>query len=72
MLHAGLDGIEKGYEIPEPMETNLYDLSHDEREAERGIEQLPETLGRGDRGAGRVGAACAGRSATTSSSATWS
>jgi glutamine synthetase len=44
MLHAGLDGIEQGYEIPEPMETNLYDLSHDER-VERGIEQLPETLG---------------------------
>jgi glutamine synthetase len=44
MLHAGLEGIEKGYEIPEPMETNLYDLTHDER-VERGIEQLPETLG---------------------------
>jgi glutamine synthetase len=44
MLHAGLDGIEHGYEIPEPMETNLYDLSHNEREA-RGIQQLPETLG---------------------------
>ena len=44
MLHAGLEGIEKGYELPEPMETNLYDLSHDER-VERGIEQLPETLG---------------------------
>jgi glutamine synthetase len=44
MLHAGLEGIEQGYELPEPMETNLYDLSHDERVA-RGIEQLPETLG---------------------------
>ena len=44
MLHAGLEGIEKGYECPDPMETNLYDLSHDER-TERGIEQLPETLG---------------------------
>ncbi len=44
MLHAGLEGIEKGYELPEPMERNLYDLSHDER-IERGIEQLPETLG---------------------------
>jgi glutamine synthetase len=44
MLHAGLEGIEKGYELPEPMERNLYELSHDER-AERGIEQLPETLG---------------------------
>jgi glutamine synthetase len=39
-----LDGIEHGYDIPEPMETNLYDLTPEERE-ERGIEQLPETLG---------------------------
>jgi glutamine synthetase len=44
MLHAGLDGIEQGYELPEPMERNLYDLTHDERAA-AGIEQLPETLG---------------------------
>jgi glutamine synthetase len=44
MLHAGLEGIEKGYECPQPMETNLYDLSHDERAA-RGVQQLPETLG---------------------------
>jgi glutamine synthetase len=44
MLHAGLDGIEQGYEIPEPMETNLYDLTPEERD-QRGIEQLPETLG---------------------------
>ena len=44
MLHAGLEGIEKGYECPQPMETNLYDLTHDER-VEKGITQLPETLG---------------------------
>src|SRR5207244_646429 len=44
LLHAGLEGIEKGYELPPPMETNLYELTHDERLA-RGIEQLPETLG---------------------------
>jgi glutamine synthetase len=44
MLHAGLEGIENGYECPEPMERNLYELTHDERLA-RGIEQLPETLG---------------------------
>jgi glutamine synthetase len=24
LLHAGLEGIERGYELPEPMETNLY------------------------------------------------
>jgi glutamine synthetase len=44
MLHAGLEGIEKGYELPEPMERNLYDLSADDR-SRLGIEQLPETLG---------------------------
>src|ERR687885_357393 len=31
LLQAGLEGIEKGYELPEPMEKNLYHLSPDER-----------------------------------------
>ncbi len=44
LLQAGLDGIEKGYELPEPMERNLYHLSPDERKR-LGIEELPETLG---------------------------
>jgi glutamine synthetase len=44
LLQAGLEGIEKGYELPEPMEKNLYHLSADERR-KLGIEQLPETLG---------------------------
>ncbi len=44
LLHAGLDGIEKGYELPEPMERNLYHLSPDDRRR-LGIELLPETLG---------------------------
>jgi glutamine synthetase len=44
LLMAGLEGIEKGYELPEPMEKNLYHLSPDERKR-LGIEQLPETLG---------------------------
>ncbi len=44
MLHAGLEGIEKGYELPEPMEQNLYHLAPEERHR-RGIEQLPENLG---------------------------
>src|SRR5438067_11837594 len=44
LLQAGLEGIERGYELPPPMERNLYDLSHDERER-MGIQQLPETLG---------------------------
>src|ERR1700712_3538907 len=44
LLQAGLEGIERGYELPEPMEKNLYHLSPDERRR-LGIEQLPETLG---------------------------
>jgi glutamine synthetase len=44
LLQAGLEGIEKGYELPEPIERNLYNLSHDERVA-AGVDQLPETLG---------------------------
>jgi glutamine synthetase len=44
LLQAGLEGIEKGYELPEPMEQNLYHLSPQER-VRLGIEQLPETLG---------------------------
>jgi glutamine synthetase len=44
LLMAGLEGIENGYELPEPMEKNLYHLSPDERKR-LGIEQLPDTLG---------------------------
>jgi glutamine synthetase len=44
LLHAGLEGIEQGYELPEPMETNLYHLTSEQRK-ERGIVSLPETLG---------------------------
>jgi glutamine synthetase len=44
LLQAGLEGIEKGYELPEPMERNLYHLAPEERRR-LGIEQLPETLG---------------------------
>src|SRR5436853_1311759 len=44
LLHAGLEGIARGYELPPPMETNLYHLTPDERR-ERGIVSLPETLG---------------------------
>ena len=44
LLHAGLDGIEQGLELPEPMETNLYHLTPEQRR-ERGITSLPETLG---------------------------
>jgi glutamine synthetase len=44
LLHAGLEGIEKGYELPDPMERNLYHLTAEERR-EQGIVSLPETLG---------------------------
>jgi glutamine synthetase len=44
LLQAGLEGIEHGYELPDPMEKNLYHLSPEERRR-LGIEQLPETLG---------------------------
>lgn len=45
MLHAGLDGIEKNYELPEHMDKNLYHLSAEERE-KLGIESLPDSLGK--------------------------
>ena len=44
LLQAGLEGIEKGYELPEPMEKNLYHLSGEDRRR-LGVEQLPESLG---------------------------
>ncbi|MEO6867476.1 MAG: glutamine synthetase family protein [Gaiellales bacterium] len=44
MLHAGLDGIEKGYELEDPMERNLFNLSHEERRR-LGIQSLPGSLG---------------------------
>ena len=44
LLHAGLEGIEGNYQLPAPMETNLYHLTPKERE-DRGITSLPETLG---------------------------
>jgi glutamine synthetase len=43
MLAAGLDGIEKGYDIPEPVEENVYDMSVEER-TKRGIKTLPANL----------------------------
>jgi len=44
LLHAGLEGIEQGYELPDPMETNLYELTRQERRSLE-IESLPESLG---------------------------
>ncbi|MFH1645747.1 MAG: glutamine synthetase family protein, partial [Candidatus Omnitrophota bacterium] len=44
MLMAGLEGIEKGYDVPAAMEENLYDLNDAQRK-EKGIETLPDNLG---------------------------
>jgi glutamine synthetase len=43
MLAAGLEGIEKGYEVPEPIEENVYEMSEAERQR-RGIGTLPASL----------------------------
>jgi glutamine synthetase len=43
MLAAGLDGIEKGYELPEPVEENCYEMTEDER-TRRSIGTLPSNL----------------------------
>ena len=44
MLHAGLEGIERGYELPAPMERNLYEMTDSERE-ENIVGTLPQSLG---------------------------
>lgn len=43
MLAAGLDGIEKGMELPPEASNNIYEMSDEERRA-AGIESLPEDL----------------------------
>ncbi|HUT68418.1 MAG TPA: type I glutamate--ammonia ligase [Dehalococcoidales bacterium] len=43
MLAAGLEGIKNNYEIPAPIEENVYEMSAVER-AERGIGTLPASL----------------------------
>ncbi len=43
MLAAGLEGIEKGYEVPEPVSGNVYLMSEEERQ-KRGIGILPSSL----------------------------
>ena len=45
LLQAGLEGIEKGYELPEPMERNLYHLSPGRAQEARASSSCPETLG---------------------------
>jgi len=43
MLAAGLEGIEKSYELPEPVEKDIYHLSEEEKQ-ELGIHALPGSL----------------------------
>jgi glutamine synthetase len=43
MLAAGLEGIEKGYEVPAPIEENVYEMTEEER-VRRGIGTLPASL----------------------------
>jgi glutamine synthetase len=43
MLQAGLEGIERGYSLPDPVDADVYGMSDAER-ASRGIETLPGSL----------------------------
>jgi len=43
MLAAGLEGIENEYEVPDPVEENVYEMTAEERER-RGIGTLPGSL----------------------------
>ena len=43
MLAAGLEGIEKEYEVPEPIEENVYEMTEEERQ-KRSIGTLPASL----------------------------
>ncbi|MBI4281901.1 MAG: glutamine synthetase [Chloroflexi bacterium] len=43
MLAAGLEGIEKKYQVPAPVEENVYEMTAEER-ARKGIETLPASL----------------------------
>jgi glutamine synthetase len=43
LLAAGLDGIEKEYELPPPLEKNVFEMSEEER-TRKGIGTLPSSL----------------------------
>lgn len=43
MLTAGLKGIENKYQLPEPVERDVYHMDAEERKA-LGIEELPGSL----------------------------
>ena len=44
LIHAGLDGIERSLEAPDPVRENIYEFDEGKRE-EYGIETLPSNLG---------------------------
>lgn len=44
MLAAGLEGVEKGYELPDPLERNIYQMTESERK-NTGVDSLPANLG---------------------------
>ncbi|WP_247729965.1 type I glutamate--ammonia ligase [Halovivax limisalsi] len=44
LIHAGLDGIERGLEAPDPVRENIYEFDEQKRE-EYGIDTLPSNLG---------------------------
>jgi glutamine synthetase len=43
MLAAGLEGIEKGYPLRDPVERNVYEMGEEERKRYK-IDSLPEDL----------------------------
>jgi len=44
LIHAGLDGIERGLDCPDPIRENIYEFDEQKRE-EYGIDTLPGSLG---------------------------
>ncbi|EMA05939.1 type I glutamate--ammonia ligase [Haloferax denitrificans] len=44
LIHAGLDGVEKDLDCPDPVRENIYEFDEEKRE-EYGIETLPKDLG---------------------------
>jgi glutamine synthetase len=44
LIHAGLDGIEKGLDAPDPIRENIYEFDEQKRK-EYGIDTLPSNLG---------------------------
>ena len=44
MLAAGLEGVENGYELPDPLERNIYQMTEAERK-NTGVGSLPANLG---------------------------